>query len=316
MSNNFFEEIINNAFKKAKINTKGISDFKEKNLKKLDIIYSYIYSKIDRMYNDISLPSNKFYEELYELLLPDVNIKDLKIRVKRLKENIRKIYVKIKNNMKILKYKEDIIKSRKEFYGRIASILRRNKDILEDYRKYIKARSRIPEIKNYPTIVIAGLPNVGKSTLLKKLTGSNVEIKPYPFTTKDLNLGYIETPYFKLQIVDTPGMLDRPFEELNFIEKKALLALRYLANLVVYVIDLTGTSGYTLEQQINLLKNIEREFSREIVIYFSKYDLFTEKEKKEMEDIAKTLNYPYFHDSESLKNYLVEYIKRKPELYI
>ena len=39
---------------------------------------------------------------------------------------------------------------------------------------------------------IVGLPNVGKSTLMKKMTGSDVEIQNYPFTTKGLMFSYLK----------------------------------------------------------------------------------------------------------------------------
>ncbi|MDO8495865.1 MAG: redox-regulated ATPase YchF [bacterium] len=43
-------------------------------------------------------------------------------------------------------------------------------------------------------IGIVGLPNVGKSTLFKALTNKQVDIKNYPFTTIDPNIGVVEVP--------------------------------------------------------------------------------------------------------------------------
>ena len=44
------------------------------------------------------------------------------------------------------------------------------------------------------SIGIAGLPNVGKSTLFKALTNKQVDIQNYPFTTIDPNVGVVAVP--------------------------------------------------------------------------------------------------------------------------
>jgi nucleolar GTP-binding protein len=130
-------------------------------------------------------------------------------------------------------------------------------------------------------------------------------------------IGYIKTPYFDIQVIDTPGILDRPIEEMNEIEKKSILALNYLANLIIYIFDLTETCGYSIEEQINLLNMIKRIFNKEIILYFSKKDLFTEKEEKILNEfIKKYNNMNIFYDYNKLKEFLISYIKNKKEWYI
>lgn len=51
------------------------------------------------------------------------------------------------------------------------------------------------------SVGIAGLPNVGKSTLFKALTKISVDIAPYPFTTIHPNVGVIAVPDERLQKV-------------------------------------------------------------------------------------------------------------------
>jgi len=317
MKYKFVEELLSSAFKRAKNNGNQFYDIKERNIVKLQTIYQYIDDKLEKIYNDIILPENKFYKELYKLLFTDINIKKLRERIKYIRKIIKQVYLKYKNDIKLTKDKKLIERYRREFYGRISSILRRNWIIFKYYNIYLNRRRKIPNIKNLPTVVISGLPNVGKSTLLKNLTGSNVKIEPYPFTTKDLMIGYIKTPYFDIQVIDTPGILDRPIEEMNEIEKKSILALNYLANLIIYIFDLTETCGYSIKEQINLLNTIKKIFNKEIILYFSKKDLFTEKEEKIINEfIKKYNNMNIFYDYNKLKEFLISYIKNKKEWYI
>ncbi len=171
-------------------------------------------------------------------------------------------------------------KRRKHFYGRTSSIL---KQIRTSFAVIEEARKEMvlwPDIKtDICTIAIAGYPNVGKSSLLKSLTSAKPEIKPYPFTTKRLNLGYLEIEPRVYQVIDTPGAFDRDLAEMNPIEKQALLVIQHLAEKIIYVFDPSESCGYPIEKQINLLKRIQRQFDKEIIIVCSKMDMKYAEEK-------------------------------------
>lgn len=51
------------------------------------------------------------------------------------------------------------------------------------------------------SIGIVGLPNVGKSTLFKALTNKQVDIQNYPFTTIDPNVGVVEVPDQRVDVL-------------------------------------------------------------------------------------------------------------------
>lgn len=300
-----YKKIIDKAFRRAR---KFFSlDLKERFITRFDIIRNIVVSELNKILND--LPDiknlNDFYKELYDTTIGLNNIRKIRGRIKFLINKTNELFNTYKEKIK-RSHPRDYKKIRFEYYGRIASLLKRNRKIFDLYIEFRKIKRNIPMIKNYPTVVIAGLPNVGKSTLLKKLTGSEPEIQPYPFTTKNLMIGYIDS----IQVIDTPGILDRPFDKLNPIERRAYLAIKYLANLIVYVIDLTEYCGYSVDEQINLLKRIEENFGNiEIVVYFSKYDLFDEKIFERMKEIVKILNKTYFYDSEELKRYILNKFK-------
>ncbi|MFH1391461.1 MAG: GTPase [Candidatus Diapherotrites archaeon] len=56
-------------------------------------------------------------------------------------------------------------------------------------------------------ITILGLPNSGKSYLLKELTGVNVLIAPYPFTTTKPEIGMMDYKGAKVHLVEVPAIV-------------------------------------------------------------------------------------------------------------
>lgn len=55
------------------------------------------------------------------------------------------------------------------------------------------------------------------------VTRADVDVQPYAFTTKSLFVGHTDYKYLRWQVIDTPGILDRPLEERNTIEMQVCL---------------------------------------------------------------------------------------------
>lgn len=168
---------------------------------------------------------------------------------------------------------------RKQAYGRVSSVLKKLEGQLAFLREAAERLSDLPSVYvDMQTIVIAGYPNVGKSTLLRALTGSTPKIAPYPFTTTGLQLGYFDHGHQRYQVVDTPGLLDRPLEERNPIELQAISALKNLAKIIVFMLDPSETCGYELKYQLHLLDDIERMFAGlRVLVVSNKTDLLSEE---------------------------------------
>ncbi len=192
-------------------------------------------------------------------------------------------YGKIKNS----KDAKSMYLHKNSYYGRVSSTVKQIKAellFLESARKILK---RFPTVKtDIPTIVIAGFPNVGKTTLLRSITGSEPEIAAYPFTTQGLMFGYSSRDGKKIQVIDTPGLLDRTFEKRNKIELQSMLALKYLANAIIFVIDPTEICGYDIEEQLELLNDISKVFNSKIVVAINKTDI---ADKEKISDLKKRL---------------------------
>ncbi len=163
---------------------------------------------------------------------------------------------------------------RREAYGRISSVINRIKDEL-DFLDFAKAKLRnMPTVDfNAITVVIAGFPNVGKSTLLRQITTAEPKVADYPFTTTGIQIGHLELKWQKYQIIDTPGLLDRPVEDMNNIELNAMVALEHLAQGIFFIFDASETSGYPLENQYILYESIKKVFKIPITCIFNKVDL-------------------------------------------
>lgn len=169
----------------------------------------------------------------------------------------------------------------KQAYGRVASVLKKIKKDL-DFLDFAKAKLRnMPTVDfNATTIVIAGFPNVGKSTLLTKLTTADPKIADYPFTTQGIQIGHLERNWKTIQIIDTPGLLDRKVSEMNNIELRAMVALEHLADAILFIFDASETCGYTLDNQYNLYLEVTEVFNTPTICLFNKMDLARESENQ------------------------------------
>ncbi len=235
---------------------------------------------IGRAFPDIeSLP--EFYKELIKCTVDYGALKKSLGAMKWAKSKIVEMNSKYAKNIKRCRDLKKINDYRREFYGRISSIMRQIKDNLKCIEHARKTMRHFPAIKTGTrTIAIAGFPNVGKTTLLFKLTGSKPDIQPYAFTTKGINVGYIKNDKEKIQFLDTPGTLDR-FDKMNNIELVAFLALKMLAEKIIYVFDIT--EPYPLKDQVKLYKRI-KELKKPTLVYLSKTDIL---KKEDVEEFSK-----------------------------
>lgn len=239
-------------------------------------------SKLDKILKDFPIIEDlpEFYKEMVKATTEYHELKKALGAVNWAKKKIDEMSKKFQRMVSRCNDVERISKYRNEFYGRISSVVKQIRsafEVLETSRKIMK---KFPAVKtSLFTVSIVGFPNVGKTTLLYKLTGSKPEINNYSFTTKGINVAYIggKTKKTRIQLLDTPGTLNRP-EKMNQIEIQAYLCLKHLSNMNIYVFDLTETS-YELKEQIKLYKQVKRYNTKiKTLAYVSKTDI-TSKEK-------------------------------------
>ena len=152
-------------------------------------------------------------------------------------------------------------KHRKQGFARLADVVREIEADLERLGAARNSLNDLPDIRpDEPTIVVAGYPNVGKSSFVNAVTRARNEIASYPFTTTGVHVGHVERDHIRYQIVDTPGLLDRPDEERNEIERQAVSAVTHLADCVLVLVDASEECGYPLSAQLELRDDVEAQF--------------------------------------------------------
>jgi nucleolar GTP-binding protein len=159
-------------------------------------------------------------------------------------------------------------------YGRLASYLQEIDPDLERLHEIIQFRRARPEVlPGVPSVVVAGFPNVGKSSLVARLSSAKPEVAPYAFTTRAIVVGHTDLGFDRLQVVDTPGVLGRRARS-NPAEREALAVVGTQPTIIVFVLDPTGTSGYPLAEQEALLERWRTEFpATPIIAVETKADL-------------------------------------------
>ena len=152
-------------------------------------------------------------------------------------------------------------KIRKQAFARMADVVDEVEGDLARVAAAREALRRLPDIRpDVPTIVVAGYPNVGKSSFVNAVTNARVEVAEYPFTTKGVHVGHVDHRHVRYQLVDTPGLLDRPEADRNDIERQAVSALTHLADCVLVFVDPSETCGYPLPDQLELRDRIAERF--------------------------------------------------------
>ncbi|CAN6557924.1 unnamed protein product [Malus baccata var. baccata] len=195
-----------------------------------------------------------------------------------------------KDYVKLLKYGTSLYRCKclkVAALGRMCTVIKRIGPSLAYLEQIRQHMARLPSIDpNTRTVLICGYPNVGKSSFINKITRADVDVQPYAFTTKSLFVGHTDYKYLRYQVIDTPGILDRPFEDRNIIEMCSITALAHLRAAVLFFLDISGSCGYNIAQQASLFHSIKSLFmNKPLIIVCNKTDLqplegISEEDKK------------------------------------
>ena len=260
----------------------GIDRLRRLELRRVREVRKYLFDA----FRDVALGMpfldslHPFYRELIELMIDRATYKHSLAKVGHATKAVSSIYKDAVVAIRSATTNLEILKARRNFLARIRDLLTDLKPELDFLKDAAAKLDKLPSIDpNLFTIVVAGMPNVGKSSFVRCVSSGKPKVAEYPFTTKELHVGHFTVLNdVKVQVIDTPGLLDRPLSERNKIELQAILALKHLAHVIVFIIDPTNHSGYPLNEQVNLLRDVSNNFGSPIILLLNKIDIASEAE--------------------------------------
>lgn len=158
------------------------------------------------------------------------------------------------------------------------------------------------ELRVLADVGLLGLPNAGKSTLVRAVSSAKPKVADYPFTTLHPELGVVRVgPYQSFVIADIPGLVEGAAEGVG-------LGHRFLKHLsrtcvLLHVVDLMPLDGSSPVKSYNViheeLKHYDPDFlTKPCCLVLNKIDLLPDlKERKaKISDFIKETNWkhPYF----------------------
>ncbi|KAB7507738.1 Nucleolar GTP-binding protein 1 [Armadillidium nasatum] len=149
--------------------------------------------------------------------------------------------------VKLLKYADSLYRCKqlkRASLGRMATIIKKQVSplrFLEDVRQHM---SRLPNINpTARTLILCGCPNA-------------------------------DYEYLRWQVIDTPGLLDRPFDEMNTIELQTINALAHIKAAIIFIVDLSEQCNTPIDKQMQIYESIKPLFeNKPLVVACNKADL-------------------------------------------
>ena len=151
------------------------------------------------------------------------------------------------------------------------------------------------ELNVMADVGLLGMPNAGKSSLIRQISGARPKVADYPFTTLHPNLGVVKAGNNHFVMADIPGLLEKASEGvgLGFEFLKHLSRARALLH-VVDILPADGSnpvSNYlTIESELK--KFDDNLFKKPRLVAINKIDLIEEiKRDRVIKDFLKKVKY-------------------------
>ena len=159
-----------------------------------------------------------------------------------------------------------------------------------------EARNLHLELRVLADVGLLGLPNAGKSTLIRAVSAARPKVADYPFTTLYPNLGVVSIESHRsFVIADIPGLIEGAAEG-------AGLGIQFLKHVsrTLLLLHLVDVAPYDGSDPVEAVRVIERELAkfsdelaqRERWLVLNKLDLIPEDEREALcADILARLNW-------------------------
>ena len=177
------------------------------------------------------------------------------------------------------------------------------------------------ELKMLADVGLVGMPSVGKSTLISKISACKPKIAAYHFTTLSPNLGVVTTKDNNFVVADLPGLIEGASEGSG-------LGLKFLKHIertkiIAHVIDMSASEGRDPYEDYQIIRKELETFSPKLlnkqeIIIANKMDIpsskdnlieFKKKVNKDIYEISAINN----QNLDTIINVLSELVKNTKE---
>ena len=151
------------------------------------------------------------------------------------------------------------------------------------------------ELNIMADVGLLGMPNAGKSSLIRQISGARPKVADYPFTTLHPSLGVVKAGSNHFVMADIPGLLEKASEGvgLGFEFLKHLSRARALLHVVdIFPSDGSDPVGNYLTIESELKKFDEDLYQKPRYVAVNKIDLIEESERdKTIKDFLNKVKY-------------------------
>lgn len=147
------------------------------------------------------------------------------------------------------------------------------------------------ELRMLADVGLVGLPSVGKSTILSKITNANPKIASYHFTTLSPNLGVVSIDNYSYTVADLPGLIKGASNGVGLGHK----FLKHIerTKIIAHIIDMSGSEGRDPYEDYITIREELGKFSSKLlnkpeIIIANKMDIDTSSKK--LQEFKKKVN--------------------------
>ena len=179
------------------------------------------------------------------------------------------------------------------------------------------------ELKVIADVGLIGFPNVGKSTLLSRVTNAEPKIANYHFTTLNPNLGVVDLDGAKgFVMADIPGLIEGASEGVGLGHE----FLRHVerCRLIVHVLDASGVEGRDPLEDFDIINSELENFSSELaqcpqIVAANKCDMADEEQIEHIRNYIEQKGMKFFavsaattHGTKELINEVAAELEKLP----
>jgi GTP-binding protein len=158
------------------------------------------------------------------------------------------------------------------------------------------------QLKLLADVGLVGFPNVGKSTLIARISAARPKIADYPFTTLTPNLGVVTLSDDRSFVVaDVPGLIEGAHAGQGLGDR----FLRHIerTKVLIHIVDVSGASGRNPVDDFTVIENELRLFDPEVaskprIVAANKIDALDDPSRVErLERYVEQQGFPFFRIS-------------------